>query len=78
MQESTTYQAILKEGEVKGEAKGLVAGVRKSLLLVGTRRFGAPDARIRKALNAIRSAEHMERLMERSLDATSWDDLLAS
>src|SRR5438105_5140841 len=50
MKESTTYQAILKEGKAEGKAIGIAEGkaeeARKMLLLQGRDRFGEPSAKI--------------------------------
>jgi hypothetical protein len=70
MKESTTYQAILEEGRAE-EARRIV-------LLLGSDRFGAPDARVSAALDAINSVQHWERLSRRLLKVESWEELLAS
>ena len=72
MRESVTYQAILEEGEAKGRAEG----VKRALLRVGQKRFGPPDAVILAAIKAITDPEHVEALVERVLDVSSWDELL--
>jgi hypothetical protein len=70
MQESVTYQAILRKGGVR-EAQRL-------LLRMGTKRFGEPDAAALAALDAIQDIERLESLGERFLDADlqGWDALL--
>jgi hypothetical protein len=70
MKESATCQAILDEGRAEGE--------KKVLLLVGSKRFGPPDARTRAAPEAVDSVERLERLSERVLEVGSWEELLAS
>jgi predicted transposase YdaD len=72
MKESSTYQAILEEGEARGEAKG----ERNLLLRLGTRRFGAPDASTRIAIEAITSVERLEQLGDKLLEVESWAELL--
>jgi predicted transposase YdaD len=76
MKESVTYQAILEEGEAKGLAKGGVSEAKRLLLLLGTKRFGAPDARSQAALEALDDLARLEDLGVRLLDAESWHDLL--
>jgi len=49
MRESTTYQAILREGRQEGK----VEGEQELLLRQGTKRFGEPDATTIAALEAI-------------------------
>jgi predicted transposase YdaD len=68
MKDSSTYQAILEEGRIEGE--------RRTFLRVGTRRFGAPDARTQAAVDAISSQEELDRLTDRLFEVESWDDLL--
>jgi hypothetical protein len=69
MKESTTYQAILREGRVS-EAQRL-------LLLQGEIRFGSPDERIQGTIQAIRDVEHLENLIRRVIDTNvhDWDEL---
>jgi hypothetical protein len=72
MRESTTYQAILREGRITGE--------QKLLLRQGTKRFGEPDATAAAAIEAIQDVDRLEVLGERILDPglESWDDLLGA
>jgi predicted transposase YdaD len=70
MRESSTYQAILAEGRAE-EARRIV-------LRQGRQKFGPPDARIRAALGRITDVEHLERLADRVLAATSWEELLGA
>jgi hypothetical protein len=70
MKESSTYQAILDEGRAE-EA-------RKVLLLLGDKQFGPPDASTRTAIEATTEINRLERLLQRLLDVSSWDELLAS
>jgi predicted transposase YdaD len=82
MKESSTYQAILAEGRTEGRAEGRVEGraeeARRLLRLLGDRRFGPPDARNRAAIESLTSVERLEQLTERLLEASGWDELLAS
>jgi hypothetical protein len=81
MQESSTYQAILAEGEARGialgEARGEARGKRESILQLGSRRFGAPDAVTRSLLEGIDSLERLDGLVVRAIEAESWNDLLS-
>lgn len=74
MKESDTYQAILEEGEVRGEVKG----ERNALLRLGSKRFGQPDEATLATLQAITTVERLEQLMDRLLEAESWAELLNS
>jgi predicted transposase YdaD len=65
MRESVTYRAIVAE-----EAK-------KILMLQGRKLFGPPDARTSAVLDRIKGLDRLERLTERLLDVSSWEELLA-
>ena len=86
MQESSTFRAILAEGEARGIALGEARGValgeargkRDSILRLGSRRFGEPDAAVRTFLDKIDSLERLDHLVARLLDAESWNDLLGN
>jgi predicted transposase YdaD len=93
MKESSTYQAILEEGEAKGEARGRVEGEAKGrvegeakgrvegerivLLRLGAKRFGEPDAVTLACILAITSFGRLEQLTDRLLEVESWSELLA-
>jgi predicted transposase YdaD len=81
MKESSTYQAILDEGRAEGRAEGETIGrieeALKVLLLLGGKQFGPPNASTRATIEAA-DLERLERLTERLLDVSSWDELLAS
>lgn len=81
MKDSTTYQAILAEGEAKGQAKGESAGrIREAkalLLRLGTRRFRTPSVTIADEVQRIDDLPRLEALIERTMDASSWDELLS-
>ncbi len=74
MHQSTTYQAILREGRQEGK----VEGEQKLLLRQGTKRFGKPDAPTMAAIEAIQEIDRLEAIGERILDPNirDWDDLL--
>ncbi|MBV8126302.1 MAG: hypothetical protein JO114_01405 [Planctomycetaceae bacterium] len=74
MQESTTYQKILREGRNEGQ----ITEAQRLLLLLGEIRFGVPEARTRSAIEAIQDIERLERMSKRILDADihDWDGLL--
>jgi predicted transposase YdaD len=88
MQESTTYQAILREGLQKGLQQGLqqglvegrVTGEQQVLVRQGTKKFGKPDAATLTAIEAIREVERLEALCERILDSDvrDWKSLLSA
>jgi hypothetical protein len=74
MKESVTYQAILEEGRNEGS----VAEAKRLLLLLGTTRFGPPDASVRTRIERIDDVERLEQLTVRLLVVSNWDELLAS
>jgi hypothetical protein len=76
MQESTTYQAILREGRNEGR----IAGEQQLLVRQGTKKFGKPDTAVLAAIEAIRDLQRLEALGERILepDVRDWNGLLAT
>lgn len=68
MHESSTYQAILDEGEARG--------IREMLLRQGRTRFGPPDDRVTAAVRAVNDLARLRRWGDRILSASSWDELL--
>ncbi len=70
MQESDTYLAILDEGELKH--------ARKAVLRLGQKKFGPGGDDVVTAVNGIEDLERLERLLERILDESSWQELLRS
>jgi hypothetical protein len=78
MRESSTYQAILREGRQEGRQEGRVEGEQKLLLRMGTKRFGKPNAATVAEIEAVRDIDRLENLGERILDPgiRDWDELL--
>jgi hypothetical protein len=66
--ESTTYQAVVREGIVEGE--------QRVLLLLGEAKFGPADDVTREVIQAIYDPGMLEELLVRLLDAESWQELL--
>ena len=89
MKESTTYQEILAEGavigeargeakgEARGEARGRVAEARAVLMRLGTRRFGSPPVPAIQRIESMNNLNELETLIDGVIDASSWTDLLA-
>jgi predicted transposase YdaD len=73
MEESSTYQLIIR----KGKAQGITEGEKKLLLLMGRKKFGPPDEAAQAALDRITDPATLERLSERLLDVSSWQELLS-
>ena len=84
MKESSTYQAILEEGRLEGEAKGRAEGemhgavveARKVLRLQGDAAFGRPDAGTAAAIERIDELGRLEELLIRLPRAAGWQELL--
>ncbi len=63
----------------KGMGKGSVQSLQESVLRLGRKKFGVPaSAAVTQQIRGINDPAKLEQLMERILDAASWDDLLAS
>jgi hypothetical protein len=79
MEESATYQAIIRKGAAMGRAEGREEGrkeqARRMLLLLGEIRLDPPDASVVAAVEAITDVERLEDLVEQMLDAESWQQL---
>ena len=76
MEESTTYQFILKEGEARGEARGEALGIRNTVLRIGTKRFGVPPPELLAEIESIASAALLQTIADRLLEVESWQELL--
>ena len=72
MKASSAYQAILQEGREEGQADG----ERKMLIIMGSKRFGEPDAQMQAALNNIHSPQRLEQLAIRIFEVEAWQELL--
>jgi predicted transposase YdaD len=72
MEESATYQAIVR----KGREMGLTEEARQVLLMLGERRFGTPDAATRAAINATSDLPQLHELLVRLMTAASWQELV--
>jgi hypothetical protein len=66
----------LMEGLIEGRAAGLVEALESTLLRLGRQRFGEPSEAASSALTALTDVKRLEKLTERLLQATSWQDLL--
>jgi predicted transposase YdaD len=72
MEESATYQAIVRKGREQGRAEG----ERRLLLLLGETKLGPPDPAVRAALESIDDLARLEELGVRLMNAGSWQELL--
>ena len=77
MEESTTYQAIVRKGVAEGLAKGELKEARKMLLRLGQSHFqteAPPDVQSR--VEAMQDLNQLEQLILRVTQVHSWDELL--
>ncbi len=74
MKDSTTYQKILQDGR----AEGHIEEARQLLLLLGTERFGTPEAVVLAELEDIRDINRLRDLGKRIIkpDVVDWEGLL--
>jgi hypothetical protein len=70
VEESTTYQWIMRKGEVRH--------ARKTLLAQGRVKFGEPDAATMARVEALTDLDQMDRLIERLMLVNSWQELFES
>jgi hypothetical protein len=74
LEDSTTYQLILN----KGLAQGALTEAQRLVLLFGAKRFGPAPGATESALRSIADRDRLERMIERTQEATGWDDVLAT
>lgn len=70
LEDSTTYQWLMRQGRMKGH--------QELLLRMGRKRFGPPTEAGEASVRAIDTLDRLERMADRIFDATGWDDLLAT
>lgn len=71
MKESVTYQAIIREGVIKGEE----SGARDMFITMASARLGAPSAEIVERLENIHDPNALKNLGIRALKVESWAEL---
>jgi hypothetical protein len=67
MEESSTYQWIVAQGQVKGQ----IQQTRNLILRLGTRRFGSPSPTAVATLEGLTNLARLEDLSLRLLDVAS-------
>jgi flagellar biosynthesis/type III secretory pathway protein FliH len=93
MRESSTYQAILREGKAEGiaegKAEGMAAGMaagmaegrteeaRRLLLRLGRKHLGPPAPKFEAMVEKMTELERIEELSERTTDVSTWEELFA-
>lgn len=82
MEESVTYQAIIRRGEKKGREKGIREGAikeaQKLLFIAAEPKFGIPNKAVRNAVGSITEISIIETIMSRLMTASTWAELLKS
>jgi predicted transposase YdaD len=68
MRESDTYQYILDEGRAEG--------LQRAVLHLGRKKLGEPDETYRRALMKLTNLDHLDRLIDRVGEVTTWQELL--
>jgi predicted transposase YdaD len=76
MEESVTYQAIIRKGEQRGELRGAIQELRKTLLRQSAIRFGPPSEQVRASIEGTNDLGRLESLSERLLLVNDWAALL--
>jgi hypothetical protein len=66
------------KGRAEGEARGRAEEARKILLRQGRKRLGQPDESVLDRIAALSDPDRLDLLLDRLLDVTNWDELLAS
>src|ERR1700730_15833741 len=69
MEQSATYQAIVRRGREEGREEGRAEEARRILLLQGEAKFGPPDAATRAALESLGDLGRLEELSVRLITA---------
>jgi predicted transposase YdaD len=75
---SPVFRDIFKEREAAGKVKGAANEARKTLLRQGGKKLGPPDEQISGRIAEITDLDRLHVLLDRILDVSSWDELLAS
>lgn len=70
VEESTTYQYILEQGELKA--------VRRLVLRHGGRKLGTPGKKVKAAIQELEDLPRLERILDAVPTAASWDEVLAT
>ena len=82
MEESITYQEILRKGKNEGKAEGKAEGrldeARDVVLLFGANRLGTPDEATVRQINSIADLQQLHQLLVRAGQVNSWSELLAT
>jgi hypothetical protein len=79
MIKSEYLEELREEVRAEARAEGAADALRQAVLRQGGQRFGKAAGRKQKGqLRAVSDVAHLERILDRVMAATSWDDLLAT
>jgi predicted transposase YdaD len=76
MEESVTYQEIIRKGKAEGRAEGLAEEAQRILFLVGSDAFGQPDRATKATITGLTNRQQLEALIQRVRTVKSWQELL--
>ena len=76
MEESVTYQKIIRKGMAKGKAEGKAEEARRILFLLGREQLGEPSAEVRVLVESVGDVSRLEDLTLSLKKASSWHQLL--
>ncbi len=71
------YAEVYAATFAAGYAEGAVEHARETLLRQGGKKLGAPAARVEAEIAALDDVDRLNDLIDRVLDVSSWDELLA-
>jgi hypothetical protein len=77
IEESWLYQEYFQKGMAEGKAKGDLDRARKDLLRLGRKKLGSPGEAVTAEIGKIDDPDRLAALLERVLDVSTWDELLA-
>lgn len=81
IEESSVYQDIFAQGEAQGRVEGRLEGAleeaRKTLLRQGLKKLGPPSEAIEARITELGDLDRLNDLLDRVLDAATWDQLLS-
>ena len=72
----TIAQGLIQQGAAIGETKGRLKGSRETVVRLGRKKFGEPDAQAMQMLQASEDADHLDRRVDAILEVASWAVLL--
>jgi len=78
--QGVTFMSILHDSSAYGAfvSWAKTSTARKFLIRLGEKRFGPPPEQVTAAVEKIEDMDRLERLCDRLLNATGWDDLLTT